>query len=222
MAAQTPDDQWTLSAIDDSNRGLHFFLEKTDYCFFCLEYIRRASYQKSYANSFIKNFKKPVNRKGQTDYKYKEKAINTAIENFTRLLLNQSGILVPTPPSKTRQHPDYDDRMARTVQGVEKRIEEKQGNKRLKAIELVKQTIDMIPSSVSEKRPPISELLKGYRIQEDVSKETLDEISEQVIFIMDDMLTTGRHFKAMQQTIAPICRGPIIGIFLARRIVDDN
>ncbi|MBI4874825.1 MAG: hypothetical protein HY822_09365 [Acidobacteria bacterium] len=71
----------------------------------------------------------------------------------------------------------------------------------------------MEASHSAHERPSIGELVANYAIDENFTRP-----SPRVIGIVDDVLTTGAHFKAMREVLSG--RFPdvmIVGIFLARR-----
>ena len=210
--------QRAFSIIDETNRQDHYYLKKDDQCLFCLEYTRGGGYQESQSNAFIMNFKKPVTkRKKQLEYKYKAKAIEMAANHFARVFMKYKvdSVLVPVPPSKTKENPKHDDRMLKMLQKVEHELK-KNNNYHIKAIELVQQVEDMYPVHKSEVRPTIDELVRNYSV--DTRLEVSKVVSGKVIFIVDDVLTTGAHFKAMQKAIKKHYSNKTMGLFLARRI----
>ena len=62
--------------------------------------------------------------------------------------------------------------------------------------------------------PGPDELYQRYQID-----QTLTEPVPRLIAVVDDVLTTGAHFKAMQRILNETFPGvPLIGLFLARRV----
>ena len=215
------DGQKALSVIDETNRQDHYYLEKKDQCFFCLEYTSGGSYQKSQSNAFILNFKKSVTkRNNQAEYKYKIKAIEWAAIHFAHVFMEYevNSILVPIPPSKTKEHSEYDDRMLKMLKEVERKLKSK-NNSHIQTIELVEQIKDMQSVHRSEDRPNVDTLANNYNV--DNNSKTSKIVSGKVVFIVDDVLTTGAHFKAMQKAIAKYYSNRTVGLFLARRIFLD-
>ena len=79
--------------------------------------------------------------------------------------------------------------------------------------ELVVQRETLPASHENEERTEIPELIANYYID-----GTIAENPRSNIIIFDDLLTTGRHFKAMQAVLShqyPTVR--IYGLFVARR-----
>ena len=59
----------TLSAIDESNRPDHFYLEPGDRCFYMGEYVAKRGYTGSPTNNLISNFKKSPDVRGKPEWK---------------------------------------------------------------------------------------------------------------------------------------------------------
>jgi predicted amidophosphoribosyltransferase len=115
--------------------------------------------------------------------------------------------LVPIPSSKTREDADYDDRVARILYEVGRGLE-------TDVRELVVMTRSVAHSHLQAGRVSISELVENMQIAGELA-----EPEPTVMGIVDDVLTTGRHFKAVQQVLQrrfPVV--PIIGVFIARRV----
>jgi hypothetical protein len=112
-----------LQAIDDSNRGAHYFLTPDDRCFFLHEFTARKGYNYSPGNQFIFNFKKSPAQKHEPHFAYKLRAIQEAISIYRSIFAQVSGLyndctFTPIPPSKVKGHAEYDDRMWQVVEGV--------------------------------------------------------------------------------------------------------
>lgn len=200
-----------LTEIDDLTRLHHSFLEPEDQCYFMGEYTARAGYTVSATNDLISNLKKPMDRRGLPEWRYKGWAIRTVAEDLQRIL-GQRGIeahtLVPVPPSKAKTDPMYDDRLVQVLGSMALGYD-------ADVREMLLQRESMEPSHGGEVRTSISELVANYYI--DPALDTPPKDNGFVVF--DDMLTTGRHFKAAQDVL--LTRYPdskIYGIFVARRV----
>lgn len=200
-----------LTKIDDLTRPDHTYLEPADACFFLGEYTARGGYAASRTNDLINNLKKPMSyRDRPAVWQYKEGAINTCAQDL-RKILGQGGIqgltFVPVPPSKAKEDPNYDDRLLQILQKMGQGIA-------VDIRELVLQTESMAASHEGE-RASIAELVANYSINEDCRNPA--PTGRLVIF--DDVLTTGRHFKAMQRVLHDSFPNlPIRGLFIARRL----
>jgi hypothetical protein len=197
--------------IDEVTRGQHWYLTEEDECYFFYEYTARAGFAHSSANDFITNFKKPVNRRGRPEYRYKEGAIAQATNLLKSALATQppafwrSTTFVPVPPSKAKGHADFDDRLIQVVNGVCKGTE---GEVR----ELLVQS-DSYEASHGQG--------DGERIRPEAlaALYTFDSETQPrgTVFLIDDVLTTGCHFRAAKDVIRK--RWPstvVLGLFLAR------
>jgi predicted amidophosphoribosyltransferase len=202
-----------LQKIDEEMRELHWYLTENDTCYFLFEYTSRKGFDYNYTNQFIFNLKKSPARKGLQDYKYKGRAIRTCSSILSHpQLFNQDwlkkGTLVPVPPSKSKAHAEYDDRLVQVLNGIARPFP-------VDVRELVIQNIDMVPAHLApDERLSVEELLDAYSIQEDIA-----DPEPTSILIFDDVLTAGTHYRAMHTILSnrfPLAK--IFGTFFARRV----
>ncbi len=200
-----------LTKIDELTRPDHTFLEASDSCFFLGEYTARGGYAASATNDLINNLKKPMTyRLKAAVWQYKERAINTCAQAL-RNVLGKNGIegltFVPVPPSKAKTDPSYDDRLTLILQKMGQGFD-------ADVRELVVQHANMLASHEGE-RASIAELVANYSI---VDALRLPPPKDHFV-IFDDVLTTGRHYKAMQQVLAAAYpTATFRGLFVARRL----
>lgn len=210
MAAQQMKDA-KLTRFDDQTRKDHTYLRADDDCYYLIEYTARRAFNYSEANDFINNLKKKPSVKGTNQWKHKLAAIREAVEALSRQLPKswlKKSTFVPVPPSKSRKHPDYDDRMSQILQKL-------QG---ADVRELIYQVRSMEATHVSTERHSIEELFKNYRID-----ENLTDPQPGHIVIVDDMMTAGAHYRAMRRILRKrFPEAAISGIFLARRIFSQQ
>lgn len=93
-----------------------------DQCYFLREYTSGRGYAHSETNRLIHNLKKPPDRRGRPEWRYKELAIQQVAREFRDnldLARLQRVTLVPMPPSKARGDPLYDDRMLRVLRAMD-------------------------------------------------------------------------------------------------------
>lgn len=200
-----------LSLIDDSNRGDHFHLTPADTCYYLFEYTSHRDYSFSQTNSLISNLKKKPSQSSNAGYHHKGRAITSCAQMLAATLnpnwLN-SATLVPTPGSKARDHPDYDDRIERICRLMR--------NPEPDVRNLVYQTQSTAASHevAQGNRVTVQQLIEAYAIDEAAAQRTPTSIG-----VVDDVLTAGTHFRAMHSVLSARFPGvPIIGLFVARRV----
>jgi hypothetical protein len=212
-----------LSKVDELilQTGHHTYLTAEDQCFFLGEYTARAGYSFSETNSRILNFKTSPEHRGTNRWYYKESAIRAAANDFRQVLNspeNTAGLraatLVPIPPSKAKDDPLYDDRVLQMLRELGSGLQ-------LDIREPVVQMSSADSFHDLSSRPRPDELATRYSLD-----ETVTYPNPRGIWIFDDVLTTGCHFKAMKLILERRFPGvPIAGLFIARRVpqsVDPN
>ena len=198
-----------LTRIDASILGDHYYLERSDNCFFLGEYTARKGHSFSDTNNLIYNLKKGVDKKSSPQWKYKLRAIQTIAHDLHKIFAGSVGdyTWVPIPPSKMKSDPLYDSRMTDIL--VAMRRQSSQYDCR----ELIVQNCSTEAAHDSNNRPTPLDIESRYFIDETL----LDEPIKPII-IFDDMLTAGAHFKAAQSLLQKQFPGtPINGVFITRR-----
>lgn len=200
-----------LTVIDDLTRPDHCYLSADDDCAFYGEYVPRQGFTYGPTNDLIINLKKSPLRRDKSDYRYKLWAIDEAAANL------KSGInaaafphctFVPVPPSKARDHPEYDDRMLCVAQKI---VFGTGGN----VCEIVTQRESYVSAHATDDRPDPSTLCGLYDINESACAH-----ARATLIVLDDVLTTGSHFVAMKRCL--LRRFPdrdVRGLFVARRVL---
>lgn len=200
--------------IDELTRREHFYITEEDDCYYLGEYTPREGYTYSKTNDTILNFKKSMDRLNTSEWKYKDRAINECATAFATALnaFNfRSLTFVPVPPSRIESDSLYDDRLVRMLNLVN------QINGDVDVLECVQQVASLRPSHDSEDRPTPSEIAGVYKLRNQPSRPRPKEIA-----IVDDLLTTGAHFKAMKSILSnQYPEVKIVGLFLARREVPN-
>ncbi len=178
------------------------------------EYTARKGYQYSVTNQLISNFKKKMDRMGKPDWRYKGEAIREVAAAF-RAGIGDASLramtFVPIPPSKSKDDPMYDDRLTQVLWAMNPDLQ-------VDIRELVIQDISTLEAHLSDVRPHPDELVELYRLDESLAEPPLNCIA-----IVDDLLTTGCHFRAMQEVLSR--RFPsvyIMGLFIARRVPETD
>lgn len=196
-----------FSQIDETNRGDHSRLTEEDKCAFLWEFTTDERFEESRNKSRIYNIKKKPTLRGTAQFRYKAPAMRECAEALSSAFNEawlQKGTLVPVPPSKAVGDPDYDDRMYEICSAVTGA-----GDVR----KLVVQTESTEPFHTGGTRLTVEQLRALYEINEELVEPEPSDIC-----IVDDVLTAGTHFKAMQSILAARFPGATIsGVFLARR-----
>ena len=210
-----------LTKVDQlilANSG-HSYLDLNDNCFFFGEYTVRENWSFSDVNQLILNFKKIRGQcRSAAELRYKDRAIQSAAELWANALgttenlaATKAATLVPTPPSKAANDPNYDDRIIRMLNILSQRLAG------LDVRELVNQTVNYQASHSSTNRATPTELVNNYSINEPLALP-----QPQSIWIFDDTLISGSHYKAMVRVLNQRFPGvPCFGMFIARGIFKD-
>jgi len=158
-----------------------------------------------------------MDRKGKPEWFHKTQAIEKAgrllreAMQATDTTLLSATTLVPIPPSKVKSDPGYDDRLMGILHSLAQGL-------RADIRELVVQRKSMQPAHGTTTRPKLQELISNYAID-----EKLVQPKPRAIAIVDDVLTSGAHYKAMQHTLhVRFPDVPVFGIFIARRTPDTS
>ena len=198
-----------IRQIDDLNRDDHAYLKRADECYFLYEYTAGEGRQAGEIDRLIHDLKK---KPGDRGYRYKAESIAHCAAAFSETLTADwvaAVALIPIPPSRIAADLDYDDRISRICRGIRQ-------PGRLDVRELIEQIRSTGTFHEGQRRRP-AELRANYRFNE----EYLEELPA-IVAVVDDMLTTGSHFRAVKDMIlerAPDCR--VIGLFVARRTLPD-
>lgn len=198
-----------LTKVDGLLLADHSYLDPGDECYFVGEYTARAGYAFSATNDLIQNLKKPMDRFGRPEWKYKDWAITRAGDMLREAVpqeLLRTATFVPVPPSKAKDDPRYDDRLLKVLGRAA-------SGQPIDVRELVVQQRSTAAAHESDNRPSPQELIAGYAVD-----ETKVDPEPQRLVVFDDLLTTGSHFKAVAQILRNrFPNKPIIGMFIARR-----
>lgn len=199
-----------LIKVDNLTLSDHSYLNQADEIYFIKEYTARQGFSYSPTNSLILNFKKSMARRGMPDWHYKDEAIRTAAGEF-RLALHPEALdsltFVPIPPSKAKADPLHDDRLTRMLNAIRPKP-------RLDIRELIVQTESTEAAHRQARRPRPEEIERLYHVNESLTKPAPNHIA-----LVDDMLTTGAHFRAAQSILSNhFPQADFVGLFLSRRV----
>ena len=113
-----------LQLVGDLERRDHFHLPDNAQCYFWGEYTpyehtQGKKWNFSPTNQLIANFKKSLDRRGFADWQYKVQAIQRVARHFAsswkwaEMHAVNRVALIPVPPSKSRNDPNFDPRMGK-------------------------------------------------------------------------------------------------------------
>ncbi|KWF09533.1 hypothetical protein [Burkholderia pseudomultivorans] len=212
-----------LTAVGTLERPLHAHLPQNASCFFWGEYTPYEhtggqNWDFSATNQLISNLKKKMDRQGQYDWRYKTGAIQQVAAAFAQfwqwgsLNAQYRVCLVPVPPSKARTDPMYDPRMMDILRGIEQR-----SGIALDIRDCLSFSGANTASHLQQVRPTPEDLYQDL-----VFDSTIGRPAHQpgVIFLFDDMLTTGAHYVAASRKLGEYFPNvQVVGNFVARRII---
>lgn len=192
----------------------HAHLSSEDECYFLGEYTARRGYAYSSTNNLISNFKKSMDRLGLPEWPYKRIAIKKAAKALAEAIGEDElgGVtLVPIPPSKAKGDPLYDDRLVQMLKAIPA-----SGKLDIREIVVQKMSTDLVHQSESRLTPEQLEAIY------EVDRRLLTP-DPPLIAIVDDLLTTGAHFRASKSMLSSCFPATkIIGLFVARRVPDTS
>jgi len=204
------DDSWSGKPrkITELERGDHHHLNDGDECYFVGEYTPRAGFNHSATNQLISNLKKKSSTRGTFQWKYKVQAIQDAAAALASSLNHASFgscVFVPIPPSKLPDDAEYDDRMVKVCRAIHPTAN-------VQELITLGEARDAAHENDTTRDPAV--LRAKLRVRTSIL-ETLPRI----VFLVDDMLTTGCSFRACKDLVlqhAPESR--VIGLFISRRV----
>lgn len=149
-------------------------------------------------SSNLWNLKKTTDRKGKPEWYYKNEAIAKCSEFLNNFDFQEKNpTIIPMPPSKKKGTPEYDDRLVQIINRV----------KKAKCLDI----FDVTESIESTHTQDQSKDLNA--IQNNLEISSSEEIPD-TVYVLDDVITTGSHFKAVKSIILkmnPDAR--VIGLF---------
>lgn len=181
-----------------------FHLTSADECYHAREYVSGGGWSASECNRLVSNFKKPVGCKGKPEWFYKEQAAKQFAEELS-LVLPAGAKVIPIPTSMITSNPLFDPRMEMTMEAL------KGFRKDVEVETRIIRSTDADP------------LHGGGARKVDVIRETLSwvggALGEGEVFLIDDVITSGAHFKACEGILSEHAPGShATGMFWARTI----
>jgi len=175
-------------------------------------YTAHKRYDYSATNNLISNLKKKPGASSIAELRYKAGAIRQCAF-FIAAAVNRDTLpdwtIVPIPPSKEKSSSAYDDRLLRVCGLLD-------APRPLDIRELVVQSQSTVAAHEAEagQRPSVDDLLAIYQIDESIAHP-----APKSILLIDDVLTAGTHYRAMQTILSRRFPGvPIHAMFIARRV----
>lgn len=185
-------------------------ITKDDNCYYFMEK-ESEGYTKSSANNLINNFKKPVDRRGRPEWTYKENAIKVFIDDLCIINFVKPYTIIPAPTSKPRGHQDWDNRLDEVTKGLGERNSHLNIEKALDTSEV------LTPAHLNGSRD--IDFIKSKTVWNGITN-----LESDTVILIDDVLTTGAHFKAWKEFIMendPRVKN-VIGLFWALHVWGDN
>lgn len=189
--------------IDKLNKP--YYLDDTDYCVYAREHVD-GGYEVSESNKMIFNYKKPISYKNTPQWYYKNHSIGLFASELNLLKFPKNSILIPAPTSKPRTSPLFDSRIDDTL---ERFIEYRDDLIIQKIIDVTEELRDSHSEGGTRNPDYLSQFITVYDF-------TIENLPERVFYI-DDMITSGGHFKACKTAFHkkyPDIK--FIGVFWAR------
>ncbi|EMN8656223.1 hypothetical protein Q8W80_28070 [Pseudomonas aeruginosa] len=209
-----------LSIVGELEMADHYYLTPQDKCYFWGEYTPYEhtggqGWNFSPTNQLISNLKKKMDKKGAPGWGYKQKAIEVVGRSFSEFwkwgkLIELKTVLVPIPPSKLRSDPLYDPRMLQVLNVINGAVG---GGLDIRDCLIFKE--DLGASHELMDRPSPDELYNNLEFDDGAGR--CDDVPG-VVFLFDDMLTTGAHYVACARKLKEVFpRVDVVGNFVSRR-----
>jgi hypothetical protein len=168
--------------------------------------ISGGGYESSPMNREVFNFKKPIDRKEKPEWEYKLNAIKQFVKDLNFFEFQEGAWVVPAPTSKPRGCSEWDSRIDDTIAKLCK------VNRNNLICYRMLDVDQSMSSAHSEGGTRNSDEIKSHLIISTRSPKT----PPSKIYLIDDVITTGGHYKAYRATIRERYPNiPIEGLFWA-------
>jgi hypothetical protein len=174
-----------------------------DECYYTREYLKEG-FSASASNQLVWNFQ--ISPTEEHRMRHKKDAIEAFVSELGHLMSRvkvQSYLIAPMPTSKVPGHPEYDDRLIQVLQKVAPQ----------QYCEPIVGGNSHLPSKRGGPRHP------SFYSANYVFKGFSPGLLPSVLFVLDDVLTSGSHFRAYKDLMLARCPGlRVVGIFWALTI----
>ncbi|MGH8226316.1 MAG: hypothetical protein ACREU3_00205 [Steroidobacteraceae bacterium] len=204
-----------LTKIDETTRDQHHFLDPDDHCYFFGDFHSRQGFRFGETNQLIANYKRRpmairASPKARELHYYKEQAIRDVAAALRTAISGRTlaeTTFVPIATSRVRTHPDYCDRLERTLRAA--------FGDALDLRCLLRQTVSTEADHLRDLRSSYDALLE---ITELDRAQLTTPVRDRII-LFDDVLTSGKHYKVAKTRLLEALPGhAIVAIFIARAI----
>ncbi len=183
-------------------------LRAEDVCYYSREYVSKGRYDASQGNQLISNLKIPASAKGTKRWDHKIVAVNRFALELSSLLIDGANLMF-IPSSKTKRSNDYDPRWDM----LKSRMVCYHQEKRFKFHEPFRLRSDCQASHQGGRRSPKS-------VEESIAFDGFEsgQVPTQIV-IVDDVITSGSHFRALSNILIENCPGMLVyGVFWTRTV----
>ena len=227
--------KWYRLERDDAVPNIKSFrrhLKAEDCCFYAREYQAGKNWKAGETNQLISNFKKlrslkTIEYHGQTvqvispEWPYREKAVQQFqkewfyfFENYIQHTSDRETTITAIPSSKHKTDLEYDNRFEDLFKKITETFSKRYHDVILNVewpVE-IKNTMPAFHISTENRLPP-------GKIKANYQWKGFKQQSPKTLFIFDDVITTGAHFRAISDFLMENgYTGKIIGIFWAKAI----
>ncbi|MFC1944846.1 hypothetical protein ACFLX5_05105 [Chloroflexota bacterium] len=200
---------WKKIDIQRFIESVPIHLNDDDLCFYARELISHGGYTASDANSLMNNFKKEASKRGTREWFHKERAVKQLAGELAPALIDNA-MVFSIPTSKTKDHLDHDLRF-------EMLFEEVRAIKTVVVVEPIRYSISQLAAhDEGGTRDP--DIIKSNYIWDGFGGKCPD-----IVYIVDDVLTTGGHFRACKDFVLEHCPETLIlGYFFCKAVFAEN
>lgn len=191
-------------ALTKIDLKIHYakYLKQDDNCYFFITYTP-GGYDASPHNSLVMNFKKDVSHKNSASWRYRDLAVQDFATMLHEVLRDLECSIIPCATSKPRNSPNFNNRLDATVN---KLANMSSNYSACFCLDTIK---EHQPSHIGGTRNP-QEIISNTKF---IYPQTL----HQNVVLIDDVFTTGAHFRAYKDIIlSHFPSSKVIGIFLAK------